>query len=143
MISRSNAGKAYVLAARKWHLDFVLALLTWTELTGVSQLAALLAAPVFGYLSDSFRRFNLPLITGALFGVISYLAFGLLKSPEPGGKHGSPAVFVIVIFIGFSQISAIVCSLGLLGTARSSKYSTDFLDFACRLGRFHHSSCSD
>lgn len=92
--------RAYVLAA---------------ELTGVSQLIALLCAPAFGYLSDHYRRFNLPLLVAALVGVVGYIAFALLESPEPSGQHGTPAVFLIVALLGISQIGAIVCSLGLLG----------------------------
>lgn len=94
---------AYVLAA---------------ELTGVSQLVALLCAPLFGYLSDRYRRFNVPLLVASIFGIIGYLAFALLSSPEPkdiDGRGGSPAVFLVVALIGISQIGAIVCSLGLLG----------------------------
>ena len=85
------------------------------ELTGVSQLIALLCAPAFGYLSDHYRRFNLPLLVAALVGVVGYIAFALLESPEPNGQHGSRAVFFIVALLGISQIGAIVCSLGLLG----------------------------
>jgi hypothetical protein len=94
---------AYVLAA---------------ELTGVSQLIALLCAPVFGYLSDRYRRFNIPLLIASVFGIIGYTAFARLVSPEPkniNGRGGSPVVFLIVSMIGISQIGAIVCSLGLLG----------------------------
>lgn len=94
---------AYVLAA---------------ELTGVSQLVALLCAPAFGYLSDRYRRFNFPLLIASLFGIIGYIAFARLVSPEPkniDGRGGSPVVFLIVALIGISQIGAIVCSLGLLG----------------------------
>ncbi|CZS95797.1 hypothetical protein WAI453_001617 [Rhynchosporium graminicola] len=94
---------AYVLAA---------------ELTGVSQLIALLCAPVFGYLSDRYRRFNVPLLVASVFGIVGYTAFANLESPEPSnikGRGGSPAVFLIVALIGISQIGAIVCSLGLLG----------------------------
>lgn len=94
---------AYVLAA---------------ELTGVSQLIALLCAPLFGYLSDRYRRFNVPLLVASVFGIVGYTAFARLKSPEPkdiDGRGGTPAVFLIVSMIGISQIGAIVCSLGLLG----------------------------
>jgi MFS family permease len=94
---------AYVLAA---------------ELTGVSQLIALLCAPLFGYLSDRYRRFNVPLLAASVCGIIGYTAFARLISPEPkdvNGRGGSPVVFVIVALIGISQIGAIVCSLGLLG----------------------------
>jgi len=54
----------------------------------------------------------------SVFGVIGYTAFAMLTSPEPkdiNGRGGSPAVFLIVVLIGISQIGAIVCSLGLLG----------------------------
>ena len=88
------------------------------ELTGVSQLIALLCAPLFGYLSDRYRRFNVPLLMASVFGIVGYTAFAQLKSPEPkniDGRGGSPAVFLIVSMIGISQIGAIVCSLGLIG----------------------------
>lgn len=89
-----------------------------SELTGISQLVALLCAPAFGYLSDRYRRFNVPLLVASLFGIIGYTAFARLTSPEVKnveGRGGSPVVFLIVSFIGISQIGAIVCSLGLLG----------------------------
>ncbi|TVY22829.1 hypothetical protein LHYA1_G008617 [Lachnellula hyalina] len=88
------------------------------ELTGVSQLIALLCAPLFGYLSDRYRRFNIPLLIAGVFGIVGYTAFARLVSPEPknvDGRGGSPIVFLIVALIGISQIGAIVCSLGLLG----------------------------
>ncbi|RDL40684.1 uncharacterized protein BP5553_00663 [Venustampulla echinocandica] len=88
------------------------------ELTGASQLIALLCAPVFGYLSDRYRRFNLPMLAASFFGIAGYTAFARLVSPEPkniDGRGGSPIVFLIVALIGISQIGAIVCSLGLLG----------------------------
>ncbi|KAI9817787.1 MAG: hypothetical protein M1827_000906 [Pycnora praestabilis] len=85
------------------------------ELTGVSQLIALLFAPFFGYISDRYRRFNVPLLVAAGFGIIGYLSFASLESPEPSGDHGNPAIFFIVALLGLSQIGAIVCSLGQLG----------------------------
>lgn len=94
---------AYVLAA---------------ELTGVSQLVALVCAPLFGYFSDRYRRFNVPLLVASVSGIIGYTAFANLDSPEPTeieGRGGSPVVFLIISLIGISQIGAIVCSLGLLG----------------------------
>lgn len=94
---------AYVLAA---------------ELTGASQLIALLCAPLFGYLSDRYRKFNVPLLVAAVTGIIGFTAFARLESPEIkdiDGRGGSPVVFLIVALIGISQIGAIVCSLGLLG----------------------------
>jgi hypothetical protein len=94
---------AYVLAA---------------ELTGVSQLIALLCAPLFGYVSDRYRRFNIPLLVASVFGIVGYTAFARLTSPEPkdiNNRGGSPVVFLVVSLIGISQIGAIVCSLGLLG----------------------------
>lgn len=89
-----------------------------SELTGVSQLIALLCAPLFGYLSDRYRRFNVPLLIASVFGIVGYTSFAMLVSPEVKnveGRGGSPVVFLIVALIGISQIGAIVCSLGLLG----------------------------
>ncbi|PSN70118.1 hypothetical protein BS50DRAFT_306103 [Corynespora cassiicola Philippines] len=84
-------------------------------LTGISQLIALLSAPIFGYVSGRFRKFNLPLLFAAVAGIAGYSAFGSLASPDPRSDDGSGAVFLIVILLGISQIGAIVCSLALLG----------------------------
>ncbi|QSZ30631.1 hypothetical protein DSL72_000189 [Monilinia vaccinii-corymbosi] len=100
---KKECRRAYVLAA---------------ELTGASQLIALICAPLFGYFSDRYRRFNIPLLVASVFGIIGYMGFAQLTSPEPkdiNGRGGSPVVFVMVALIGISQIGAIVCSLGLLG----------------------------
>lgn len=97
---KENCRGAYVLAA---------------ELTGGSQLVALLFAPIFGYMADRYRRFNLPLLLAALGGILGYVGLATLKSPAATGKEGSPWIFVIMALLGISQIGAIVCSLGLLG----------------------------
>ncbi|KAI5288512.1 hypothetical protein KEM54_005154 [Ascosphaera aggregata] len=81
-------------------------------LTGVSQLVALCAAPLFGYLSSRSHRHNLPLLLACLSGIIGYPLFALLTTPQ---VEGNTLVFVSMILIGISQIGAIVCSLGLLG----------------------------
>lgn len=96
---KKECRRAYVLAA---------------ELTGASQLVALLCAPLFGYLSDRYRRFNIPLLTASVFGVIGYIGFAQLVSPEPqdiNGRGGSPIVFVMVALIGISQIGAVSSSM--------------------------------
>ena len=85
------------------------------QLTGVSQLVALLLAPVFGYAADRYRRFHIPLLLAALVGMLGYIGFANLRSPLPSGANGSPLVFVVVSLLGISQIGCIVCSLGLLG----------------------------
>lgn len=97
---RDNCSQAYRLAAM---------------LTGISQLIALLCAPVFGYLSARYRRFNLPLLLAAVAGIAGYSAFGSLASPDPRSENGSGGIFAIVALLGISQIGAIVCSLALLG----------------------------
>lgn len=83
-------------------------------LTGVSQLVALIAAPAFGYLSDRSRRYNVPLLFAALVGIVGYVTFPLLPSPQFKGPDGNGGVFVVMGLIGMSQIGAIVCSLGVL-----------------------------
>ena len=97
---KTQCREAYVLAA---------------ELTGVSQLVALLFAPVFGFLADRYRHFNVPLLTAALTGLFGYMGLALLASPRAKGAHGTPWIFALMALLGISQIGAIVCSLGLLG----------------------------
>ena len=83
-------------------------------LTGVSQLVALIAAPAFGYLTDKSRRYNFPLLFAALVGIIGYIIFAMLPSPQFEKPDGSPGVFVVMAMLGISQIGAIVCSLAVL-----------------------------
>ncbi len=97
---KDHCKDAYVLAA---------------ELTGVSQLIALIFAPIFGFLADRYRRSNIPLLLAALVGAAGYIALANLDSPRVSGEHGSPWIFVVMAALGISQIGAIVCSLGLLG----------------------------
>lgn len=85
-------------------------------LTGVSQLIALLCAPVFGWVDGHYRKFNLPLLISASAGIIGYVIFTRLNTPELDSKRGgSPAVLLVMALIGISQIGAIVCSLSMLG----------------------------
>jgi hypothetical protein len=84
-------------------------------LTGISQLIALMSAPVFGYLSGRFPRYNIPLLVASIAGIAGYSAFGSLTSPDYHSEDGTGAIFFIVALLGISQIGAIVCSLALLG----------------------------
>lgn len=87
-------------------------------LTGVAQLVGLVCAPVFGYLSSRTGRVNWPIILATTFGIVGYLIFPQLASPEfkdVKGRGGGPVVFLLAALIGISQIGAIVCSLGSLG----------------------------
>jgi MFS family permease len=87
-------------------------------LTGVAQLMGLICAPVFGYLSGRSGRINIPIMVATVFGIVGYIIFPSLPSPEPrdvDGRGGSPVIFLVVSLIGISQIGAIVCSLGSLG----------------------------
>ncbi|KAI0552972.1 hypothetical protein F4679DRAFT_533177 [Xylaria curta] len=95
---------AYVLAA---------------SLSGAAQLIALLCAPVFGYVNARrYRGMNLGVLVATTLGVIGYVVFPRLASPEfknVDGRGGSASVFLVVALLGISQIGAIVCSLGSLG----------------------------
>ena len=111
---KASCRRAYILAA---------------ELTGTSQVVALLFALPLGYLSSTIRRsrssssarihsHNIPLLAGALIGVLGYTILPHLHNPEIAPSHGgSPIILLVVALLGISQISAIVCSLGLLGTS--------------------------
>jgi hypothetical protein len=97
--AKRRCPKAYLLAA---------------QLTGISQLVALMFAPIFGYFSGRYSRSQLPLIISAAAGIVGCVLFASLPSPRPSGSDGSPLVLVAIVLLGISQIGAIVCSLGLL-----------------------------
>lgn len=98
--TRKSCPDAYILAAK---------------LTGVSQLMALVFAPIFGFLADRYCRFNLPLLAAACTGILGYIGMSFLISPDPHAPGGTALVYLVVSLLGISQIGAIVCSLGLLG----------------------------
>ena len=110
---KDHCGDAYVLAA---------------ELTGISQLVALLFAPVFGFLAGKYPRFNVPLLTAALVGILGYIGLANLDSPRSSGERGSPWIFVVMVLLGISQIGAIVCSLGKIGNFFLQEPSSRSLD---------------
>lgn len=98
-----------------------------SALSGIAETAALICAPIFGYLGGRAAkgRSEWPLLIAAAVGVGGYVAFGVLRTPdfhEEGGKWA----FIAVILIGISQIGSIVCSLGLLG--RGINAATDKSD---------------
>ncbi len=87
-------------------------------LTGVAQLMGLICSPMFGYLSSRPGKFNIPIAVATSFGIVGYIAFPQLSSPEYKDideRGGSAIVFLLAALIGISQIGAIVCSLGSLG----------------------------
>lgn len=95
------------------------------ELTGVSQLIALLAAPAFGYLMSKFGRRYIPLVIGAVTGIGGYVIFGTSVQRQRESVNGTALDFVAMALIGISQIAAIVCSLGILsdGVLHQNKMS--------------------
>ena len=84
-------------------------------LTGVSQLVALICAPVFGYMDGRFRRLNGPMLMAALAGVIGYITLAKTVNPDPKTSEKGLVILVIMALLGISQIGAIVCSLSVLG----------------------------
>jgi len=99
---KDNCKRAYTLAS---------------ALTGIAETAALLCAPLFGWLGGRVvkGRSEWPLLGAAAIGVGGYIAFGFLRQPDPFHGNGGEWAFIAVILIGISQIGAIVCSLSLLG----------------------------
>lgn len=89
--------RAYILAA---------------QMTGVSQLVALLTAPFFGYASAKHQYF--PLAMASLSGIVGYPLFASQFSPDDHDRARRIASFFAVCLIGISQIGAIVCSLASL-----------------------------
>lgn len=96
---KKKCAQAYILAA---------------ELTGVSQLVALLSAPIFGYVSARLGRRQGPLMFASSAGVIGYTLIATRFEVDRDHQHGSAEAFVYMCLIGISQIGAIVCSLGIL-----------------------------
>ena len=84
------------------------------QLTGVSQLVALLCAPLFGYASARSKINNLPLMLACGAGIIGYPLFATQFSPDDKDTSRRVVSFFAVCLIGVSQIGAIVCSLGTL-----------------------------
>lgn len=96
---KENCERAYIVAS---------------ILSGVSQLVALICAPIFGYLSSVYHTYNFPLLLASIAGIAGYATFGNVKTPDPQEEDGSYGIFFIAALLGISQIGAIVCSLGLL-----------------------------
>ncbi|KAH0613059.1 uncharacterized protein H6S33_009439 [Morchella sextelata] len=90
--------KAYLLAA---------------ALTGISQLSALLCAPLFGYWSDHppfGAHRNTPLVLSGALGVVGFGGFAMARVAEM-----SLGVVACVVLMGVAQIGGIVGSLGVMG----------------------------
>ena len=75
---------------------------------GILQLAALLFAPVIGYIIDKINRVTAVALATAIAGT-GYMWMGLLD--EPMGPQAYPAV----IILGMGQVSAIVAATALVG----------------------------
>ncbi|KAL1311176.1 hypothetical protein AAFC00_001373 [Neodothiora populina] len=86
-------------------------------LTGFAELAALLCAPLIGWVNSRLSKqestANIPLSIGAVAGIAGAVIFGLTSDPDPFSGGGA-TVIISVILLGISQITAIVCSLGTL-----------------------------
>ena len=97
--TKQSCRRAYILAA---------------ILTGTSQLVALLAAPIYGYLLSRSSRSNSPILVATLMGVFGYTLFGMVRSPDPESDEGTYGIYLLAAMIGLSQIGAIVGSLSLI-----------------------------
>ncbi|KAK5157977.1 hypothetical protein LTS14_003900 [Recurvomyces mirabilis] len=99
---KRNCQRAYTLAS---------------ALTGIAETAALICAPLFGWLGGKVvsGRNEWPLLGASAVGVGGYVAFGFLRNPDAFHGDGGQWALLAVILIGISQIGSIVCSLGILG----------------------------
>ncbi|KAK5728746.1 hypothetical protein LTR15_001885 [Elasticomyces elasticus] len=98
---KRNCQRAYTLAS---------------GLTGIAETAALICAPLFGWLGGRVTqgKSEWPLLGAAVVGIAGYVAFGFLRNPDAFHGDGGSWALIAVIAIGISQIGSIVCSLGLL-----------------------------
>lgn len=106
---KKKCSQAYILAA---------------ELTGVSQMVALLFAPIFGYASARLGRRHGPLMFASLAGIAGYILLATRFKVDIDHQKGSAEAFLSMCLIGISQIGAIVCSLGVLsgGVLKQDKH---------------------
>ena len=88
--------------------------------TGVIQLAALLFAPLFGYLIDKMSRVAGVALATVIAGT-GYLWMGLLDSPM--GPQAYPAAVVL----GMGQVAAIVAATALVGQEASKELTRSFM----------------
>ncbi|OQO01056.1 hypothetical protein B0A48_13299 [Cryoendolithus antarcticus] len=98
---RDECAKAYLLAS---------------GLSGIAETAALICAPLFGWLGGRIVKgmAELPLLGASMMGILGYVGFGLVENPD--AFHGGDRwAMLSIIAIGISQIGSIVCSLALLG----------------------------
>jgi MFS family permease len=97
-------------------------------LSGIAETAALICAPIFGWLGGKVGKGKAewPLLGASAVGIIGYVLFGFLKSPDAfhGQDDGGQWAMLAVVLIGISQIGAIVCSLSLLGRGVNQGSST-------------------
>ena len=96
---KRKCSQAYVLAA---------------GLTGVSQLVALLCAPIFGYASARLGKRQGPLMFASTAGIVGYILLATRFGVDADHRKGNAEAFLSMSLIGMSQIGAIVCSLGVL-----------------------------
>ena len=83
-------------------------------MTGVCEMVALVAAPIFGYVSSRLKRRGLSMMVASAAGIIGYPLFVAEFDPDSSKGGQRATAFIAVSLIGISQIGAIVCSLGLL-----------------------------
>ena len=93
-------------------------------LSGIAETAALICAPIFGWLGGKVvkGKAEWPLLGASAVGIVGYVLFGFLKSPDAfhGQADGGQWAILAVVLIGVSQIGSIVCSLSLLGRGVNS-----------------------
>lgn len=106
---KRKCSQAYILAA---------------ELTGVSQLVALLCAPIFGYASARLGKRQVPLMFASVSGIVGYILLATRFAIDSGHQNGNAEAILSMCLIGISQIGAIVCSLGVLsgGVLKQQKH---------------------
>ncbi|QWU90050.1 hypothetical protein CA3LBN_004408 [Candidozyma haemuli] len=95
-------------------------------LTGVAQTVALVSSPIWGVLVDSKRLgCSMTLLIAAVSGMVGAFGLCIASVGADGYDPRNALCFILVSFIGLSQIGTIIASMSLISSIGSTPESTE------------------